>query len=204
MPGQEFKILDYMDRKHNLFLEPAAVGAASSAMRSTPKVGGDSCHGRWRNMRIIIFTSLLFLCVGCRHGYLVTDQAPFASYVGHDLTLKRSAVLCEGPWFEIGPPYMHDASFTNSVEFRAGVRRADIRLVATLPSGTVVRLDKVNFAWDEEAGAGSFIAWGKTALPDTRNELGFTYFWGMVDSIDRAPWDDDSVPSHRSAHFEPR
>jgi len=154
--------------------------------------------------RIIIFTGLLLLCVGCRHGYPVTNKAPFASYVGHDLTLKRTAVLCKGPWFEIGPSSMKDASFTNSRDFRAGVRRADIRLVATLPSGTVVRLDKIEFAWDEEAGAGSFVVWGKTLLPDTGHKVTFTYFWGMADTMNRAPWDDDSVPTSRYAHFEPR
>jgi len=99
---------------------------------------------------------------------------------------------------------MQDASFTNSMDFRAGVRRADIRLFATLPSGTVVRLDKIEFAWDEEAGAGSFIVWGKTALPDTGHQVAFTYFWGMPDTMNRAPWDDDSVPTRRYAHFEPR
>lgn len=148
-------------------------------------------------MRFIAFTVLLLLCIGCKHGYPLTNQAPFASYLGHDLTLKRTAVLSKGPWFELGPPDMKDASFTNSLNFRVGVRRGEVRHIATLPVGTVVHLDKIVFAWDGEAGVGSFLAWGKTAMPGTEDKVKFRYIWGVLDTIDRAPWDSDDVPSER-------
>jgi hypothetical protein len=155
-------------------------------------------------MRIIIFTGLLLFCVGCRHGYPVTNQAPFASYMGHDLTLKRATLLLKPSGFiegTFGPLNMKDTSVTNSSDFRLGYYGS---VTAILPAGTVVRLGKIEFAWDEEAGAGSFIASGKTALPGTEHKVTFSYFWGMPDTMNRAPWDDDSVPTNRYAHFEPR
>jgi hypothetical protein len=157
-----------------------------------------------RHMRIIIFTGLLLFCVGCRHGYPITNQAPFASYLGHDLTLKQNTLLMKPSGFferTFGPLDMEDASITNSVGYLLGYYGY---IAAILPPGTVVRLDRIDFAWDEDAWAGSFLAFGKTTLPETERNVTFRYFWGMPDIIGRAPWDDDTVPSKRDAHFEPR
>jgi hypothetical protein len=148
-----------------------------------------------RFIQSISLASALLFCAGCEHGYDVTDREPFSHYVRRDLALKRTTFL----WKEKGFPHgwLDMTDIANPVFQDVDVRRGDVQHVATLPSGTIIQLRQVARNWDGEAGVADFVAWGDVTLPHTMKRVEFKYFWGLIDAIDRAPWDDETVPPKR-------
>jgi hypothetical protein len=149
-------------------------------------------------MRKFYLAFILLGCAGCSLSYLATNRAPYAGYVGQDLTLKRATLLWKTRL--VSRLEMTDTNKQTVKDMSLG---GDSRCVAILPPGTIVRLFEIRHDWNSEAGGSSLIACGKTTLIDTGQEVTFQYFWGdggkTDETINRAPWDDDNVPSKRHA-----
>ncbi len=164
-------------------------------------------------MRVFLFSFLLVACVGCQSDKL-TQYQPFAAYVGHDLTIKRATFLWEEPFFvkfgtldmtDINNPVFRDMTDVGPTIFHNGsgvIRDPNVKRVAILPSGKIVRVNQVLRLYDSESGGILFEAKGETTLPDTNRKVTFDYIWGGGDSLDQAPWEDDSVPSKRYVGFD--
>ena len=71
----------------------------------------------------------------------------------------------------------------------------DTRRYWTLPIGSIIRVHKVQV----EIGDGyqEIVAYGTAKLPDQEKTVPFTYSWGFSEKLDRAPWEDSSVPESR-------
>ncbi len=65
----------------------------------------------------------------------------------------------------------------------------------TLPVGSMIRVHKVQV----EIGDGyqGIIAYGTTKLTDQDKTVPFSYSWGFFEKLERAPWEDSSVPEIR-------
>jgi hypothetical protein len=164
-------------------------------------------------MRAFLFICLLAACVGCQSNKL-TQYQPFAAYIGHDLTIKRTTYLWKEPFFvnfgtldmtdisnpvfrdmtDVGPPIYHNGSMV--------IRSRNVKRVAILPLGTIVQVNQVLRYYDSESGGILFHAQGKAMLPDTNRKVIFDYIWGIGDTIDQAPWDNENVPAKRYVGFD--
>jgi len=83
--------------------------------------------------------------------------------------------------------------------FKRQIQEGRLKPLAILPPGTVVRLVGVRRWWDGESGVQHFDARGEVTLPQTGEKVTFVFGWEGLpsDTIQRAPWDDDSVPQKR-------
>jgi hypothetical protein len=151
-------------------------------------------------MRTPYFIFLLVLCGGCilpGRSYQVVKYEPFSSYMVHDLTIKRTTYLFKerfmpASMFDVTSPLFDDKRYIQE-QMREG------KVLAILPPGTVVHLVGVRRWWDGESGVQHFEARGEVTLPQTEEKVTFIFGWEGLpsDSIQRAPWDDDSVPQKR-------
>jgi len=146
-------------------------------------------------MRAIILILLLLICGGCQlPSYHLVKYAPFSSYVGHDLTIKRKTCLIKE---ESETPTMYDmtTSMFDTV-FARRIQAGTLKPLAILPVGAIVHLQKVWSYEDYESGH-KIRAIGEAILPQTGERVTFEYEWGQGDFIGRAPWDDEAVPQGR-------
>ena len=165
-------------------------------------------------------SALIFLAItltGCHTLRDVTDYEPYSDYVGRTLTLKRHAFLFRNNLgIQLSDGSLEVKMAANSVG-RAKFERMSIsereavlarrRVVtkqpphiAELPPGTTLWLRKVTRSKDFEGGGYVVEATGTISSPNNVHPIPFRYLWGY-DRLDRAPWEDDTVSSERSAEY---
>jgi len=158
-------------------------------------------------MRALCYPLLFELC-GCvlpGRSYHVTDYEPFSSYMGHDLTIKRATCLIKEHSMaeHFVPADMLDMTAPSfDMAFRREIQNGRLKPLAILPPGTVVRLLKVRRWWNGESGVVHIDARGYTRLPQTSEKVTFEYEWNNIAegnriTINRAPWNDETVPPNR-------
>ena len=166
-------------------------------------------------MRSSVLILLAITITGCHTPWNVTSYEPYSNYVGRTLTLKRHAFLFRdnlGIELSDGSLYVEMASASvgldkfkrMSISEREAVL-ARFRItnepthIAELPAGTTLWLRKVTRHKDFECGY-KVEAQGDVSSPNNVQPVRFRYFWGYG-RLDRAPWEDDTVPLDRSAEY---
>ncbi|HSY74621.1 MAG TPA: hypothetical protein VK810_04055 [Dongiaceae bacterium] len=150
-----------------------------------------------------IFFSILILA-GCSSTD-VSKNSGFSSYVGHELPLQSAAAIVKK---DSNSGVYYDGIHSKFILINDDTPEWGFvdKTVVRLPTNHIVFLDKarVEFRGDLERT----VAYGRTILPNSTNQINFAYLWGTDFQVQRAPWEPLSVrpvrwlTGDRPAHWD--
>ena len=144
-----------------------------------------------RSLVILLGVLALSSCVSN-----VGHEQPFAASLGKDLTMKRKAYLFQGEGWSGWDIYV--AGPKPQIRLGSEARKSvygDLKFNVEVPAGTRLRLKRVlRFMGD---GWTSVQAEGRLFRPDSAEPITFFYDWAYEGVVERAPWEDLSVPAER-------
>jgi hypothetical protein len=147
---------------------------------------------RCMKLRGILVCLALSLLTSCVSG--VSGRLPYSSYVGKDLTTKRKSFLyateTDTGWFDFyfGPKKRPCLSEYPAAEWQRSTMLGDVPVGTHLKIKTVKRFRADNNVVQAE---------GQIYLPGSAKPTTFFWLWAFDSQVERAPWDDDSVPRIR-------
>src|SRR5258706_4570173 len=152
------------------------------------------------HIRISVYAALVLLVTGCSSTNL-SKRDPFCDYVGRTVELRRPVVVVERP-----RPFGGDVFASRYTKYglmdpgpQPTQMHGDLATLypklTEVPVGHRVQIDSV---WDEvQSDPDQIVAYGRTTIPPSSNEVQFPYSWGQFWILKRAPWDRGETPSSR-------
>lgn len=135
---------------------------------------------------------LAFLCLAAAScASSLSNLPPYNQFAGRTVTLLEPMALVRQSGYN---PYS-DIILVRPSELEP--LPSDWRIVGNLPVGTPVTITSVKWIKTDNTG-GWILAVGVVASSGEFAGKKFTYFWGD-ETLNRAPWEDRSVPAERDA-----
>jgi hypothetical protein len=160
------------------------------------------------NNRILAVSLAIAACMlsglltGCVSSDDISRHPYFVHYIGGPVPLQTNAVLVQRRKFDYIPPRRKaqfvplDADLqppppSNLWRYRWRAPEPEIQL----QTGHSVVIDRVQLEFYGDAVES--VAYGRTTLPNSTNELSFAYYYGAYWQIGRAPWEPSTAPHQR-------
>lgn len=162
-----------------------ALGLERDILAAARIMGG----GQMAVIRIVLLSAAVLLA-GC--AITLNSYPPYNKYVGQTVVLKEPMVLIR----DAEPSAYSHIQLVHPSETQAGHMPGTWTVVEQLGVGTTFIVKKVK--WIRTNNAGGWVL-AVCQFPKGQGQLKghvFTYYWGD-ETLNRAPWEDPSVPADR-------
>lgn len=155
--------------------------------------------------RIVGFSALLLLVAGCTSTKTLSNRDPFYDYVGRSVELLRPVTVVERPKAFGGDVLASRYTKYGLLDSHHRYNQM-YQKVAELPVGHRVQIDSV--CEEIQMDFVQIIAYGRTTIPPSTEEVQFAYPWSSDWILWPAPWEPADTPARRGppgrlpAHFD--